>query len=126
MRAAAIEAGSKAVGRLAVLAILAVAVAAVHVPHRPTTICLVRALTGLPCPLCGSTTAAVLAGRGDLLGALRAGPPAVLAAVGLVLAPLGPGRAWWRADRRVRWLVIATALCLAEAWQLVRLVGRAS
>ncbi|MDQ6649319.1 MAG: DUF2752 domain-containing protein [Actinomycetota bacterium] len=103
------------------LAGLAVAVAAVHIPHRPATLCLFRATTGVPCPLCGSTTAAVGIGRGDLLGALRAAPLTVLGAVTLTLAPLGPARVWWATTRRVRWLIVALALTMAEVWQLVRL-----
>jgi len=109
-----------ALGRLALLAVLAVALAAVHLPRRPPTLCLVRMLTGWPCPLCGSTTAAVRTGRGDLLGALAAAPVTVLGAAAIIVAPLGPARAWWRASPRVRWLILATALILAEIWQLAR------
>lgn len=109
-----------AVTRLAVLTLGAVVLAAVHL-HRPTTVCPLRAYTGVPCPLCGGTTAAVRLGSGDLLGALRAAPVVVLAAVAFVTAPLGVAARWWRLPAPRRVVLTVLALSLAEGWQLVRL-----
>ncbi len=98
----------------------AVGLAHLHLRWRPATVCPLRALTGIPCPLCGSTTAAVRVGRLDVVGALRAAPVTVVAGVGLLSAPLGPARLWWRASPAVRTALVAAALVAAEIWQLVR------
>ena len=103
--------------RAALAAAAAVTLGAVHL-HRPPTFCLLRATTGIPCPLCGSTTAAVRAGRGDLAGALLANPAAVVLGALLVLAPLLSGRV--RVPHRARpWLFTGVA-AFAWSWQLVR------
>lgn len=53
--------------------------------------------------------------HGDLLGALRASPLAVLGALGFALEPLGlPSLG------RYRWLVVSLAALAAELWQLHR------
>ena len=86
--------------------------------HRPTTLCPLRAFTGIPCPFCGTTTAGVRLGRGDLLGALLANPFTLLAGVALVLAPLLAGRL--RVPPRVGpWLLTGMAAS-AWLWQMVR------
>jgi hypothetical protein len=96
-----------------------VVVGALHISHRPTTLCLFRELTGLPCPFCGGTTAAVNLGHGDVPGALRASPLAVgLLASWPLLGNVRPPR-WW-GSMRVRVPVIVAVLAFAEVWQLVR------
>lgn len=105
--------------RYAAVAIVAVVIGALHIPHRPATLCLFRELTGIPCPFCGGTTAAVRLGHGNLTAALGASPLAVLllATWPLFGAFRAPG--WWH-SRRARWLVIAAVLIGSEIWQLVR------
>ncbi len=106
--------------RYAAVAIVAVVVGALHIPHRPATLCLFRELTGLPCPFCGGTTAAVRLGHADVTGALRASPLAVgLLAAWPLLGAVRPPR-WWQQSRRSRWLVVAAVLIASEIWQLVR------
>lgn len=103
--------------RAAFAAAAAVALGAVHL-HRPPTLCVLRATTGIPCPLCGSTTAAVRLGRGDVAGALLANPVALVAGALLVVAPLLARRV--HVPHRARpWLFTGTA-AFAWAWQLVR------
>lgn len=102
-------------GRAAVGMALAVLLATVHVPGRPSTACVLRGLTGIPCPFCGGTTAAAAVGRLDLMAALRASPAAVAGAAAFVLAPLLPHLP----PVRGRWL-IAFFLGFAELWQLAR------
>jgi len=104
--------------RYLLLVAVVVGVAAVHV-RRPSTLCLLRATTGVPCPFCGGTTAAVHLGHGDVRGAIAASPLALLLVaawpwLGVVRAPTW----WWRAH--VRWPVIAVVLVAAEVWQLLR------
>jgi len=105
--------------RAAAVAALVVLLAAVHV-RRPPTLCLLRATTGVPCPFCGGTTAAVDLGNGRLSAALAASPLgiAMLAAwpaVGVARAP----QWWWRHRSRLI-LVVLGVLALAEIWQLYR------
>lgn len=110
---------SRVAARSWLLLALAVLVGHVRLTGRPATLCLLRATTGVPCPLCGGTTAAARLGTGDLRGALRASPLAV--AAGPVVATLPVLRA--RLDRvpvRVRVLALVAALVLAELWQLHR------
>jgi predicted ABC-type sugar transport system permease subunit len=113
--------------RVAFGAVAALAVANLHVPGRPATLCPLRALTGIPCPFCGGTTAAVQLGRFDLLGALRANPVVVLGA--LVVAAT-PAVIAFRTSRHVaRWpalsprtirVAITIAVVFSEVWQLFR------
>jgi hypothetical protein len=106
-------------GRYAVLAAGAVALGALHLRHRPSTICPFRALTGLPCPFCGGTTAASRLGHGDVRGALAASPIAVvMLGIWPLVGAISPPR-WWR-HRRLRITAIVLILTVAELWQLVR------
>jgi Protein of unknown function (DUF2752) len=105
--------------RYLAVAVVAVVVGALHIPHRPATLCLFREVTGIPCPLCGGTTAAVRLGHGNMTGAFGASPLAVAL---LATAPLlgtfrTPG--WWQVPR-TRVLLIAAVLVASEVWQLVR------
>lgn len=105
--------------RIAAVAAAAVLLAAVHLPWRPRTLCLFRAVTGLPCPFCGGTTAVVRLGQGDLRGALGASPVGVAMVaywpfLGVVRPP-----GWLRA-RRTRWTLIGAILLGSEVFQLLR------
>jgi hypothetical protein len=109
--------------RAASLVVVAVVLAVVTVPWRPSTLCLLRALTGVPCPFCGGTTAVADLGRGHPLAALGASPLATLGAPLWVAWPALDRRvALWRAraGRRRATAVLLGALALAEAWQLHR------
>ena len=86
--------------------------------------CPLRALTGVPCPMCGMTTAATSLAAGDLHAALAANP-FVLVLAGLTLcmavlmaaraAGLAPPAAGWPASRR-RQAYWAVAVLLASSW----------
>ncbi|WP_209439444.1 DUF2752 domain-containing protein [Kitasatospora phosalacinea] len=106
--------------RAALVAGAALALAAAHDAHDPGVLCPLRLLTGVPCPVCGSTTVFVEAGHGRPGAALLANPVTALAALALVGRPFGPGR------RRPlsyagRNLLVGSALVAAWAWELVRL-----
>ena len=94
-------------------------------PWRPATLCLLRALTGVPCPFCGGTTAMVQLGRGDLAAAFAASPLVVLGAPVWVLWPrLRPALARWAASRRRQAQTAGAAVLVAsELWQLHRVFG---
>jgi len=89
-----------------------------------------RTLTGIPCPLCGMTTAATGLASGDLAAALAANPfVLVLAGFTLVMAVLMAARALgllrppaqWPASRRRQSYWVAGVLAAASwAFQLHR------
>lgn len=116
-----------AASRFAVLIAVVIGLAAVRIP-RPPTLCLLRETTGVPCPMCGFTTAAVHLGHADLAGAAGASPLAVAVCVGFVLVPfVRHSRAatlWGELPNRWRQLIplfaIVALLVLAEIWQLFR------
>ena len=92
-------------------------------PWRPPTLCLLRGLTGVPCPFCGGTTALVQLGRGDLAAALRASPLVVLGAPVWVAWPRLRRLLGRWSDTGVRRVLLgagAVALVLSELWQLHR------
>ena len=103
--------------RLAVLGAAAALLARLPLSSLPT-LCPVRALTGVPCPLCGSTTAATSIGRLDLLGALGANPVTVAAAAAVVLAPVAVARG--ARLPRLRPRLLAGLLAASWLWQLAR------
>jgi len=85
------------------------------------TICPLRTFTGIPCPLCGMTTAATALARGDLGASLAANPFLLLLALGTaVMTVVIAGRlvGWLppprplalATERRVRLLIAALAL----------------
>ena len=73
---------AKQATRITTLAGGFIAAAAIYpiVPH-PELICPLRAVTGIPCPLCGMTTSVTATMRGDIHAALAANPAGVLAVV---------------------------------------------
>ena len=98
-------------------------VARVHLPGRPATVCLLRAVTGVPCPFCGGTTAAVEVGSGNLLDAVRASPLAVAAAPVVVALPALRDRLHDLRGRLPVWsgfAALGVVLAASELWQLHR------
>lgn len=113
--------------RLALLVAVVVGLAALRIP-RPPTLCVLRQYPGVPCPLCGFTTAAVRLGHADLAGALHVSPLAVAVCAGFVAVPIARrsrlGTLWQRSSRRSRQIlpivVIVAPLIVSEVWQLAR------
>ncbi|MDH6578124.1 DUF2752 domain-containing protein [Kitasatospora sp. MAP5-34] len=106
--------------RVGASVLAAVAVARLHDAHDPGALCMLRRFTGIPCPACGCTTIFIEAGHGHFGAALAANPVAVVAGLGLLLAPLGPGRWWWELPTVRRNTVLGVVLTLSWAWQLHR------
>jgi hypothetical protein len=92
--------------------------------------CPLRALTGIPCPLCGMTTAATGLASGDLGATLAANPfVLVLAGFTLVMAALmaaralgwvGPPAQWPESRRRQSYWVVGALAAASWAFQLHR------
>ena len=92
--------------------------------------CLLRTLTGIPCPLCGMTTAATGLAGGDARGALAANPLVLVLAVGtlcmtVLLAARALGLApapapWSHATRRRAWWAVGVLAAASWAFQLHR------
>lgn len=71
--------------RLAGLGLLGCAVVGLlHLDHLPWTVCFFKAVTGLPCPACGSTRTLGRFFALDLAGAFAMNPLAATAFVGLL------------------------------------------
>jgi hypothetical protein len=105
--------------RYAAVALVAVALASLHLRHRPATLCLFRELTGLPCPFCGGTTAAVRLGHARLGGALQASPLAVGVLAAWPLRGALHLSSVWDSPRR-RLLLTVAVLAASELYQLHR------
>lgn len=88
---------------------LAVAAASSVLPHQPALPCPLRALTGVPCPLCGMTTSVESLLHGHLGVALHANPAGV-AAVALAVVMLV------RPPKRLRIPVSALCATIATMW----------
>lgn len=125
---------------LAAGAALAVIVASVAMvddgPHPegapPSTLCLLRRMTGVPCPTCGMTRAFVAMGRGDVVAAARHHPLGPVAFVAMAAAALRSGdiaitgrRRLTRLTRRAGQALAALAVA-AVGWWLVRLAWMAA
>jgi Protein of unknown function (DUF2752) len=92
--------------------------------------CPLRTLTGIPCPLCGMTTAATGLAAGDLGAAMAANPfVLLLAAFTLLMAVvmaaralgwLGPPAQWPAARRRQSYWVAGALVAASWAFQLHR------
>jgi hypothetical protein len=90
--------------RLAGAAMLPIALVLPHLPIDPVPPCPLRTLTGIPCPLCGSTRGVVAAMHGHLAHAVSLNPASLLVII-LAVAVL----VFWRV-RKVAipvWVIVA-------------------
>ena len=110
-------------GRLGLAAVCSLGAAWIHENHDPGALCPLRRLTGVPCPLCGSTTVFMEAGAGHWTAALTANPITVLAFVVFLAAPLtliDPVASWANLPARRRTVLLGAVLALSWVWQLHR------
>jgi hypothetical protein len=80
--------------------------------------CALRAITGVPCPLCGMTHATVALGAGDLAGAVAAHPlaPLVLAGIVALCAAVVRGGGERVLRRWPAWVAGLAVVWLARLW----------
>lgn len=98
----------------------------------PFAICAFKALTGLPCPTCGSTRAVARLARLDLAGAFEMNPLATAAAAGLLawglldLLLLARGRALGleMSPTAGRVLRVAAVAAIVANWAYLIAAGR--
>ncbi|HTJ71847.1 MAG TPA: DUF2752 domain-containing protein [Actinospica sp.] len=110
-------------GRLGLAAVCSVGAAWIHQNHDPGALCPLRRLTGVPCPLCGSTTVFMEAGAGHWTAALTANPLTVLAFAVFLAAPIAlvdPVASWAELPARRRNIVLGVVLAVSWVWQLHR------
>lgn len=107
-------------------------VALLRLDRLPFAICTFKALTGLPCPTCGSTRAAAHLARLDLAGGLAMNPlfvagAALLAAWGLVdllLLPRGRAVALEVSPGLARVLRVAAVAAIVANWAYLIATGQ--
>ena len=95
--------------RLAALGLVPAALVLKMLPFSPVPPCPLRTLTGIPCPLCGSTRGVIAAVHGDLGRAVTLNPASLLVLVLAVMLVIG-----WRVER-VRipvWIIVAVFAAL--------------
>jgi hypothetical protein len=97
--------------RFAAGGLLGAAAAWPLLPVHPPFACPLRAITGLPCPLCGMTRACVAAVHGHLATSLAFNPAGVLVIVATVVALLRPQ--WLTRVRVPLWV---TGIAFAALW----------
>lgn len=116
----------------AIGALAALVVGLLRLDRLPVPLCYVKALSGMPCPTCGSTRALGRLFDADLAGAFAMNPLAALLALGLLL--------WGAADLALlrrgralavelepplgRWLRIAAILAILANWAYLVASGR--
>ncbi|HEY3868435.1 MAG TPA: DUF2752 domain-containing protein [Actinocrinis sp.] len=110
--------------RLALTAVSSLAAAWIQQHHNPGVICPLRRLTGVPCPICGSTTVFMEAGGGHWAQAVLANPFTVAAWLVFLLSPalaLDPVRsALKNFSPRTLWIAGAAVGIASWLWQLHR------
>ncbi len=83
----------------------------------PPETCLFKALTGLPCPSCGTTRAVLLLAHGNLRGSLLLNPLGCFFALALVIVPLWLfGDALRHRESLFRWYVAAEKFLGRTRW----------
>ena len=109
--------------RLALATVCSLGAAWVHEHHDPGALCPLRRLTGIPCPLCGSTTVFMEAGAGHWTAALSANPFTVVAFFVFLAVPIAridPAQSWIALPARRRNVLLGVVLGLSWLWQLHR------
>ncbi len=110
---------------------LAAAVWPTFAEHTGATLpCPLRTVTGVPCPFCGATTAALALVRGDLAPSVAANPLVALAAVAVVVMVVvialrrlgwaGRAGAWSPRSASAGWRALAGLAAASWVWQLHR------
>ncbi|NNC93496.1 MAG: DUF2752 domain-containing protein [Acidimicrobiia bacterium] len=79
------------------------------IPFEPGVLCPLRAMTGVPCPMCGMTTSVTATTQFDLAGAFSANPAGIVAVVAALYLLV-------RRPRYVRVSLPAVLVALVAMW----------
>lgn len=117
-------------GAMGALGLLATGV--FHVDRLGLTVCMLKAVTGIPCPTCGGTRALAHLAHFDVAGAFALNPLVTLGFAALIpwaladLVLLRRGRALELelSGRGARWLGLAAAAALTLNWLYLLATGR--
>ncbi len=132
LRIAAAEAAPLGAIFGAVGALAGAAVEVLGLDRLPFAVCYMKALTGIPCPSCGSTRALACLARLDPAGAFAMNPLAaggavliaLWAAADLLLLPRGRALSVELRPEAARALRLAAPLLLAATWAYLVAAGR--
>jgi hypothetical protein len=102
--------------RVAGASMLGLGVGLQLLPHNPGLPCPLRTLTGVPCPVCGMTTAVKTALTGHVGASIAANPFGILAVLFAVLLLVRPR---WR-HTQIPVGVLLGCLALSWTWELHR------
>jgi hypothetical protein len=109
--------------RLALTTVSSLGAAWIQQHHNPGVLCPLRRMTGVPCPICGSTTVFMEAGGGHWAQAVLANPFTVAAWVVFLIAPvlaIDPVRAALNLPPKLLWIGGGAVLVASWLWQLHR------
>jgi hypothetical protein len=87
-----------------------------HLPHNPCLPCPLRTLTGVPCPLCGMTTAVKAVCTGHVRASIAANPFGLVAVAVAVALLVRPGVR----SVRVPVMLVVAAAATSWVWELHR------
>jgi hypothetical protein len=85
--------------------------------HAPTTTCIWKGITHLPCPSCGTTRSLVLLVKGHVAESLLVNPFGVILALALTIIPFWIiADTFRKSDSFFRWYVSAEHLLVKNMW----------
>ncbi|MDH3303338.1 MAG: DUF2752 domain-containing protein [Acidimicrobiia bacterium] len=102
--------------RLAAVAVFVLGFGRILIGDRLGIVCPLLATTGIPCPLCGSTTSVTATLRFDLAGAFAANP----AGIGVVAAALWVLASRSKSDIALPYIVLGVTLLAMWVFELSR------
>jgi hypothetical protein len=103
---------------------------AVHGLHSTQTVCLMKIITGIPCPSCGTTRSITTLLAGNILDSVWVNPVGIIAVSVLIIFPIWVVTDYFRksesffrwyisAERKLsnrRWIYVASAIAVTVNW----------
>jgi hypothetical protein len=98
-------------------------VISVHEQHSTPTVCLIKSVTGLPCPSCGITRSLTELVEGNIFASLYTNPLGVFIAILLIVLPLWVVADYFReSDSFFRHYILMEHALSRNAWVVVTAV----
>jgi hypothetical protein len=103
---------------------------AVHDPHSAQTVCLVKSITGIPCPSCGTTRSVTTLLEGNIADSITINPFGVAAVSMLIVFPVwvvidhfrkrDSFFRWYTSTERKlsgnKWIIVASVIVVTANW----------